>query len=300
MKKLLALLLTAALLCGFLTACNLTIIEDLMDGNKWPFAQEDDRDEDDEQREQNHREEDGDSSQTPSDRDDPERPTSPDDAETPSDEDAHERPTSTDEDEPNTPAPPSTESDQLSDGDIYQLLKEFFFNNHTTNDRVVLGDFTRDGITDMLVVTSRDQDLFINGYVYSPDAAGNISLIYTNQGSSTHAGGFYSWYLRPQAGASYTLAEESFGMWQGFGVLSFTEYYLDANGNRIVVDELILDTSVDGVAGEDGVKDQYMNAYTEALNQRICNFYDIFHTHTHSNSNFYASATTDPLVVFAH
>ena len=136
--------------------------------------------------------------------------------------------------------------------DVKLQYREFFYSLYNDNDFVVLADVTGDGEEEMLVVHLEDPDGFeITGHVYTVNG-GKVEEIYTNRGSSVHAGGFYGWYLVERDGG-YCLGEEGFGMWQGMGILSFTQYTLDKNGQKTVVEELILDSQEEGNHDDNGV-----------------------------------------------
>ena len=143
-----------------------------------------------------------------------------------------------------------------------EIYREYFYTRFDDSDHVVLADVTGDGCEEMLVV---DPDGFeINGYVFTV-ASEEVKEIYTNSGSSVHAGGFYGWYLVERDGG-YCLGEEGFGMWQGVGILSFTQYTLDENGNKTVVEELILNSEDAGSHDEYGmVTEEAYFAYTDQL-----------------------------------
>ena len=146
-----------------------------------------------------------------------------------------------------------------------QLYRDFFYTQFNDNDIVVLADVTGDGQDEMMVVHLEDPDGFeITGRVYTVED-GAVREIYTNHGSSVHAGGFYGWYLVERDGG-YCLGEEGFGMWQGVGVLSFTQYIPTGNGQRKVVEELILNSEDEGNHDEYGtVTEEAYFAYTDKL-----------------------------------
>ena len=146
-----------------------------------------------------------------------------------------------------------------------QIYRDFFYTLFNDNNIVVLADVTGDGAEEMMVVHLEDPDGFeITGYVYTV-VDGAVREIYTNRGSSVHAGGFYGWYLVERDGG-YCLGEESFGMWQGMGILSFTQYIPTGNGERKVVEELILNSEDEGNHDEYGmVTEEAYYAYTGQL-----------------------------------
>ena len=149
--------------------------------------------------------------------------------------------------------------------DTKKLYKEFFYSLYNDNDFVALADVTGDGTEEMMVVHLEDPDGYeITGHVYTLQN-GAVTEIYTNRGSSVHAGGFYGWYLVERDGG-YCLGEEGFGMWQGVGILSFTQYIPAGNGNREVVEELVLNSEDEGNHDEYGmVTQEAYFAYTDDL-----------------------------------
>lgn len=148
---------------------------------------------------------------------------------------------------------------------LLEIYREYFYSRFDDGDHVVLADVTGDGREEMLVVDLVDPEGFeINGYVFTVKL-GKVKEIYTNSGSSVHAGGLYGWYLVERDGG-YCLGEEGFGMWQGMGTLSFTQYTLDGNGNKTVVEELILNSEDEGKHDENGmVTEEAYFAYADQL-----------------------------------
>ncbi len=168
----------------------------------------------------------------------------------------------------------------LSQENVRRLYKEFFNGNYRESDIVYLADVTHDGMEDMLVVHFSDAEgSTITGTVYTVEN-GLVVPVYSNSGSSFHVGGFYGWYLIPVEGTSYyNLCEETFGMWQGFGVLTFEEYSLDNQGNRTSVELLKLDSEEEGNHNEWGmVTDEAWNRYVTQLNAKLAKCYDIYHS----------------------
>lgn len=179
---------------------------------------------------------------------------------------------------------------------VNDIYREFFYSMYTDEDMVCLADVTGDGIDEMMVVHYEDPDgNRICGYVYSL-VEGQVSLIYSNWGSTAHVGGFYGWYLVDNGG-NYGLAEESFGMWQGMGTLSFVEYTLDVWGNKNVTHELVLDSAEEGNHDSNGVvTDAAFEDYQKTLAQRMARCYAIHNTYTEGIGGQFLE--TFPPVVF--
>lgn len=177
-----------------------------------------------------------------------------------------------------------------------ERYRDYFYTRFDDNDYVVLADVTGDGAEEMLVVHLEDPDGFeITGHVYTLQND-TVTEIYTNRGSSVHAGGFYGWYLVERDGG-YCLGEEGFGMWQGVGILSFTQYIPAADGSREVVEELILNSEDEGNHDEYGmVTQEAYFAYTEQLNDIMAHSYCLYATA--SESGYGQWIETFPPVVF--
>lgn len=159
---------------------------------------------------------------------------------------------------------------------VLQRYEEYFYANYGDGDLVCLADVTHDGMEDMIVIHFADPDgMQIFGYVYTLQA-GEVREIYSKMGSSTHAGGFFGWYLIPVPDSDfYNLCEEGFGMWQGMGILSFREYLLDQEGNVIETDYLYVDSEEEGNHDENGsiteaAYAQYHSALSEKLSRCYC------------------------------
>lgn len=120
--------------------------------------------------------------------------------------------------------------------DANKILSDWYF---TECDRMgieiaVLADVTHDGEPELITVVRDEEGISVIGSVYFVDANGTIQQIETLFGSDFHMGGFFGWYLK-ETETGYNLIQETFGMWQGYGEVDTTEYYLDTQGNRITV-----------------------------------------------------------------
>jgi hypothetical protein len=138
----------------------------------------------------------------------------------------------------------------------------------------------------------------VYGHVYTL-RDGRIVEIYTKQGSDYHAGGFFAWYLIPVANSDYyNLAEETFGMWQGVGTVTYREYLLTDEGYEIDVNYLELDSEDAGNHDDYGmVTEEAWNAYGRELNRELGKCYRIYCSS--SNGSGSMALDTAPAYVFA-
>lgn len=182
--------------------------------------------------------------------------------------------------------------------DAYGQYKQFFYNNYADTDIVYLADVTHDGVEDMVVVNFSDEyRSVVYGHVYTI-RNGVVTEIYSKQGSDYHAGGFFAWYLVPVPDSDYwNLASESFGMWQGVGSVTYSEYILTNEGYAIEVNYLELDSSVEGNHDASGmVTDGAWSAYTKELNEELANCFRIYCSS--SNGSGSKALDTSPASVF--
>ena len=188
---------------------------------------------------------------------------------------------------------------ETQESDAYAMYKDYFYANYSAGDIVYLADVTHDGMEDMIVVNFSDEYRSeVYGHVYTLQD-GNVVEIYTKQGSDYHAGGFFAWYLVPVPGSDYwNLASESFGMWQGIGTLTYSEYQL-TNGCMVMeCAYLELDSEDEGNHDANGVvTEAAMNDYVAKLNRELENCYRIYCSA--SNGSGSKSLDTSPASVFA-
>ena len=182
--------------------------------------------------------------------------------------------------------------------DVYSLYKEYFYNHFSDSDIVYLADVTHDGVEDMLVVNFLDEyHATVYGHVFTV-LDGEVVEIYTKQGSDYHAGGFFSWYLVPVPDSDYwNLASETFGMWQGIGVVTYREYLLTNEGYAIDVSYLELDSEEEGNHDSYGmVTEAAWSAYAAELNAELADCYRIYCSS--SNGSGSKALDTNPASVF--
>ena len=183
--------------------------------------------------------------------------------------------------------------------DAYSIYKDYFYANFSDGDEVYLADVTHDGLLDMMVVNFSDEyRSVVYGHVYTIQN-GKVVEIFSKQGSDYHAGGFFAWYLVPVPDSDfYNLAEETFGMWQGIGTLTYREYLLTQEGYDIEVNYLELNSEEEGNHDSNGmVTDAAWSAYATKLNRELANCYRIYCSS--SNGNGGNGLDTSPSSVFS-
>ena len=183
--------------------------------------------------------------------------------------------------------------------DAYEQYKRFFYANYSDSDIVYLADVTHDGMADMIVVNFSDEyhsDVY--GHVYTVQN-GSVVEIFSKRGSDYHAGGFFAWYLVPVPDSDYwNLASESFGMWQGVGTVTYSEYLLTNEGYVVETNYLALDSSEEGNHDQYGmVTEVAWEAYTRELNGELAKCYRIYCSS--SNGSGSKPLDTSPASVFA-
>lgn len=176
---------------------------------------------------------------------------------------------------------PSTDA-EISSGQVTQAtdLKTYFYENFSSDDRVVVADVTHDGIDDMIVVTMDDEpyERSYTCYVCIVSQNGEIKTVEHSTGSNFHAGGFFNVYIRQTEEGFWNMGHESNDMWQGYGSLRFDEYYLDASGNIVLVNSIAASSSSDEIPISDEEYNWYESTVKQAKEQRA--FYTIVETET--------------------
>lgn len=163
-------------------------------------------------------------------------------------------------------------------------FKEFFYNNFSDSDKVILADVTHDDKKEMLVIhQSGDYEMLHNELaVYRYDReSGVCGIDFTYAGDNNHAGGFFNCYIREDSDGYAVLGRESFGMWQGMGKITFEEYYLDNEGNKVEVNTVVLDSDDAGKHDESGViTAEAMDEYHNSLNSLSKEFKVVYATYS--------------------
>lgn len=178
--------------------------------------------------------------------------------------------------------------------DPEEVFKEYFINNYSAKDMVCLVDVTHDGYQDMLVIHQEDVQQY-GGYVYICKE-GAVDLIYEKHGGTVHAGGFFNWYVIPR-GEYWDLAEEFFGMWQGMGETSFSEYYIQNDGNVVQVKELVCPETEEDIDEDGYVKEEAFLRYVEKLGNEMPDYYCLFVSESETDAQP-KEIETDPKKVF--
>lgn len=160
-----------------------------------------------------------------------------------------------------------------SSNSSYSLYKTFFYDNFGSEDLVCMADVTHDGADDLIVVHFEGKEkTIIHGYVYTIDENNQVTLIYTKNGGSVHVFGFFHWFIRPGVNG-FVLAEES-GYWgNGYGSLTFHEYYLTQDGS--VCDVSSISVSSDDYGPQEEIEAAF-DAYSESMEKMIGNLYALY------------------------
>lgn len=198
-----------------------------------------------------------------------------------------------------TPEGPDVQPEGEEAVDTYSIYKNYFYANFTDSDEVYLADVTHDGMEDMVVVNFSDEyHNNVYGHVFTIQN-GSVVEIFSNRGSDYHVGGFYAWYLVPVPDSDfYNLAEETFGMWQGIGIVTYREYLLTQEGYEIEVNYLELNSEDEGNHDSYGmVTEAAWSAYTAALSRELAKCYRIYCAA--SNASGSNGLDTNPASVFS-
>lgn len=181
-------------------------------------------------------------------------------------------------------------------------FKEFFYNNFSDSDKVILADVTHDDKKEMLVIHQRGDyemphsELTVCRYDRETGVCG---IDFTYAGGNDHAGGFFNCYIREDNDGYAVLGRESFGMWQGMGRLMFEEYYLDNEGNKVEVNTLVLDSDETGKHNESGVvTTKAMDEYHNSLKALSKEFKVVYATYSEGLGTC-EQIETNPKKVFA-
>ena len=168
----------------------------------------------------------------------------------------------------------------------------------------MLADVTHDGEKEMLVieqVPENDENNYYIFSVYKYDMKdGMRKLDYTYQSGEYHAVGFFNCYIKDAGNGYMNLGCESFGMWQGRGMLDFEEYYLDNDGNKITVDKLTLTDNDPSVCEEEGrITEEAFEAYINNLIDMGSEFKVVYAVYSEGDLLDHQWVETDPAKVFA-
>ena len=128
--------------------------------------------------------------------------------------------------------PPNT----ISSEENWALITEYFLANFPGTLMTVAADIDRDGQADCIFVDDQSDDFARYGYVLTVKD-GEVRCYLVKEGGETHAQGFFDWYLNPDDQGGAYLIEYNSAMWQGAGTLTMLSYYLDGNGDKVILDE---------------------------------------------------------------
>lgn len=141
----------------------------------------------------------------------------------------------------------------------------------------------------------------LNDCLYKYDMKdGMRKLDYTYQSGEYHAVGFFNCHIKDAGNGYMNLGCESFGMWQGRGMLDFEEYYLDNDGNKITVDKLTLTDDDPSVCDEEGrITEEAFEAYINNLIDMGSEFKVVYAVYSEGDLLDHQWVETDPAKVFA-
>lgn len=173
-------------------------------------------------------------------------------------------------------------------------LKTFFYENFSPDDKVVIADVTHDGINDMIVIIQED-DWSYECILCIGSETNEMTKMQLDRGGNFHAGGFFNIYIRQTEDGFSNLGRQSYNMWQGYGTLSFDEYYIDSAGNIVLVERIEASSPSDDIPISNEEYQRYESAVEQAKKQR--GFYTIVQTESLEPSC--PVLETDPAVVFS-
>lgn len=189
--------------------------------------------------------------------------------------------------------PPASGLDDPAAGATAEL-KTFFYENFSPDDKVVIADVTHDGINDMIVIIQEDEWSY-ECILCIGSETNEMTKIQLDRGGNFHAGGFFNIYIRQTEDGFSNLGRQSYNMWQGYGTLSFDEYYLDSSGNIILVESIEASSPSNDIPISNEEYQRYESAVEQAKKQR--GFYTIVETESLEPSC--PVLETDPEVIFS-
>lgn len=185
------------------------------------------------------------------------------------------------------------EKPEIGSADLARF-KTIFYSQFSADDKAVIADVTHDGVSDMIVIAQEDEGMY-ECILYIGSETNEMKEINLDRGGESHVGGFFNLYIRQTEDGFSNLGKQHYNMWQGYGSLSFEEYYLDSDGKEISVNIV----SVSSPSNEIPVSDEDMDWYNDALKKAKENgaFYTIIETE--SGEPTCPVLETDPAVVFS-
>lgn len=144
-----------------------------------------------------------------------------------------------------------------------ELYRSWFSKNCSMLDRVVVEDVTHDGAPEMIVVHDEGAGEY-TARVYTVKN-GDVAKIYETSGGESHAGGFFNLYLyKGESDRNYSLGQEYFRMYQGYGSTGFDAFYLTEEGRTVQVRTVSTDDVHTG-GGSTPVTEAEMERYRDLL-----------------------------------
>lgn len=156
------------------------------------------------------------------------------------------------------------------------ILVNWYFSefDRTNIEIAVLADVTWDGVVELITVVRNQEEFAVEGRVFWVDDKGNVRQLEEVRGSEVHAGGFFGWYLKKWEGG-YTLAQETFGMWQGYGEVNVTEYILNTDGSWMILNY------AEAVSGSEApVTDEAWDSYVQEGKALLYQASSLYHSAT--------------------
>ena len=152
--------------------------------------------------------------------------------------------------------------------------RNFVQQHYSKNYIAVRADVTHDGTDELIVVdySKEETDFATYGYIYAY-RDGKVKLLSTKTDATFHAGGqYFSLALRPIGGGYYNIISEFGTLYQGFGELELTEYYINPNTGNMAG----INTRNQFVNHGTVTKDDEWERYVAACNRTLQDTYIVY------------------------
>lgn len=123
--------------------------------------------------------------------------------------------------------PPVTVDAGTPAADPLELIRAYWQQNIGRDCPAMLGDFDRDGSTDLVYVDDPEGE-FINGYLLTV-RNGAVEQINVLSGGATHLAGYFTLFARVDESGAGTLIRYDSAMYQGVGSVGFVSYYISGS-----------------------------------------------------------------------
>lgn len=133
-------------------------------------------------------------------------------------------------------SPADAAATELTAEENWALIADYFRANFPQPLMTVRADVNRDGLDDCVFVDTLTDEWARFGYVLTVKN-GEVQKYLVKEGGETHGQGFFDWFLSPNEQGDAYLIEYNTSMWQGIGTLTMLRYYLDENGEKVILDE---------------------------------------------------------------